>query len=185
MKSTKPKNLLSHLIEFGMLSDEDITKKSSGNYGIDAMKALDLQLEREICKTALDGIKNSLILSLIKVKNQIQKEEENKMYHRTKEKHLQSILEKGLIPKKKKGMTISKEHNSVFLTNDINKIIETQCGKEWINKHKCIALEINTSDLNVAPVKYDATYTISDFEFETSYISPDKIKYSHKLYKNK
>lgn len=100
------------------------------------------------------------------------------LYHITKKKWLTSILTNGLIPGYRRGLRVNgKKCNTIFLTNDIEKIVNFQCGMDYVNKHELVVLHINTKDLKVEPTKYlgCATYTISDFEFETSKIEVDKI----------
>lgn len=94
-------------------------------------------------------------------------------YHITPKKNIERIFTEGLIPGKRKGITInSSKQKSVFLTNDTDRIIKEHCGKDWFIKHDCVILTINPEGLNIKPVEYRSgrTYTISDFEFTTDFI---------------
>lgn len=100
------------------------------------------------------------------------------LYHITKKKHIPSILIKGLIPAYRKGLKVCGDKcKHVYLTNNINKIIYEQCGESYFKKHECVILEIDINDIKIEHVKYinNGTYTISDFEFITDKITPDRI----------
>lgn len=99
------------------------------------------------------------------------------LYHITKRKYLTSILTEGLLPSKKPGIAVRLKWDKVFLTNDIKYILECQCGDEWLKHNDCVVLHIDTSELDIEPHKYRCgmTYTLSDTEFVTDRISPEKI----------
>lgn len=48
--------LMEHLSDYGMLTDEQITEKASQGDGIDAEYALTLFAERDFCKGVIDNI---------------------------------------------------------------------------------------------------------------------------------
>ncbi len=52
------KDLMNHLANFGTLTDDEIELRCTNKYGIDAQQMIELILERDICKTAIDNIKN-------------------------------------------------------------------------------------------------------------------------------
>lgn len=105
---------------------------------------------------------------------------QNKLFHITPERHLDSILKKGIIAGFRKGLTTSRQPKwkTVFLTNNIDRILKDQAGETWSRRHKPIVLEVDIEDLKIEPKKYfgGGTYTISDFEFECKYVPPKKIK---------
>lgn len=102
------------------------------------------------------------------------------MYHVTKREYLVSILQKGILPDFKPGITISgkDKHNCVFLTNDPRDIICNQAGTKWCQKHDVIVLEIDINKNDYEPYKYysGGTYTLSNHEFVTSVIKSKQIK---------
>jgi len=53
-------NLMNHLSEYGMMTDEQIIERASQGYGIDAEQALTLFAERDFCKGAIDNIISKL-----------------------------------------------------------------------------------------------------------------------------
>ena len=53
-------DLMKHLSEYGMMTDEQITEKASQGGGIDAEYALTLFAERDFCKGVIDNIINKL-----------------------------------------------------------------------------------------------------------------------------
>lgn len=100
------------------------------------------------------------------------------LYHLTKRRYATSILAHGIKPGYRKGLTLSdRKQKSVFVTNDINKIVQWQSGKEWCEKHDAVVFEIDMNDVQHKPVEYwsGGTYTISDFEFTTTKIKTDQI----------
>lgn len=108
-------------------------------------------------------------------------------YHITKERHLNSILTKGLIAGHRRGLTIARvKHKTIFVTNNITKIVQWQAGEKWCIKNRAVVLKVDVEGLNIRPVRYSdgATYTISDFEFEIEEkkIDPSRIKFEIKLY---
>ena len=60
-----PHDLMKHLAEFGMLTDEQIIERASNGVGIDAEQALTLTLERDFCKGVIDNV----ISKLSEIKN--------------------------------------------------------------------------------------------------------------------
>ncbi len=54
-------DLLNHLSEFGMMTDEQIIEKTSQGGRIDAEYALTLFAERDFCKRVIDNIINELL----------------------------------------------------------------------------------------------------------------------------
>lgn len=54
------KNLLSHLSEYGMLSDSDILQRSTNENGLDTCELFTLTIERDFCKSVNNSIINSL-----------------------------------------------------------------------------------------------------------------------------
>jgi hypothetical protein len=103
---------------------------------------------------------------------------EMKLYHISKRIHTNSILTKGLIPAYRKGLTVAKKQEKVFLTNDVERILKTQAGEKWCKRWDPVVFEVDVTDLNVSPVKYiyNRTYTLSDFEFEAGRIEPSRLK---------
>lgn len=89
-----------------------------------------------------------------------------------------SILRYGLKPAYRKGINcLHTKCKSVFLTNDIDYIIHYQCGDKWVKKHDCVVLHVDTTGLDINPHKYSdgMTYTLSNIEFVTDNISPERI----------
>lgn len=87
-------------------------------------------------------------------------------------------MTQGLLPGHRKGITCNRpKWKSVFLTNDINYILECQCGDSYVKKNKLIVLHIDTTDIDIEPMRYysGGTYTISQNEFTCSKIHPEKI----------
>lgn len=99
------------------------------------------------------------------------------LYHITKKKWLESIMTYGLKPAYRKGILLKGRCKNVFLTNNINKILVEHCGIQYIKKHEFVVLHIDCTNIKLEPTRYrnGATYTISDFEFETNKIHPSKI----------
>lgn len=99
------------------------------------------------------------------------------LYHITSAKNLDSILIEGLIPGKRKGLTLQSRGklSKVFLTNDVDRIAITQAGKNWIERNKAIVIEVSVS--NTEPHKYvdGGTYTLSDYEFVCDRVNPADI----------
>lgn len=54
-------DLLNHLSEFGMMTDEQIIEKASQGGEIDAEYALTLLAERDFCKRVIDNIINEIL----------------------------------------------------------------------------------------------------------------------------
>lgn len=52
--------LLNHISEYSSLTDEEISKRSTGVMGLDAVECLELTLERELCKSSLKYIIDTL-----------------------------------------------------------------------------------------------------------------------------
>jgi hypothetical protein len=103
------------------------------------------------------------------------------LYHITKVENIESIMENGILPDYKKGITCSGvKHNQVFLTNDINKVIDTQIGDSWGNELVIFKVHID----NVKPHKYYCFEPPkdSDFEFVTNKVDKENIK-NYKLWK--
>lgn len=53
-------NLLSHLSEYGTLTDDDILQRSTNENGLDTCELFSLTTERDFCKSVSDDIINSL-----------------------------------------------------------------------------------------------------------------------------
>jgi len=53
-------DLMNHLSEYGTLTDQQITERCSNQYGLDARALLEMTLERDFCKGALDEVINKL-----------------------------------------------------------------------------------------------------------------------------
>jgi len=97
-----------------------------------------------------------------------------KLYHITKVENIKSILENGIIPNYKKGITCgNREHTCVFLTNNINKVIRTQLGGSWGN---VAIFEVSVN--NAKPHKYYCSEPPqdSDFEFVVNKVDKTLIK---------
>lgn len=100
------------------------------------------------------------------------------LYHITKRKHIMSILRYGLKPAFRRGINCSDiKCDMVFLTNDVDYIAREQCGYKWIKKHDSVVLHVDVTDLYIVPQKYSdgMTYTLSNIEFVTDNISPERI----------
>ena len=100
------------------------------------------------------------------------------LYHITKRKHVMSILRYGLKPAHRRGINVShKKCQHVFLTNDIDYIVNDQCGREWAVKHDCVVLHVDTRDLPIRPHRHysGATYTESNVEFVVERVQAEKI----------
>ncbi len=105
---------------------------------------------------------------------------DQKYYHITKRKYVESIMERGLIPGHKPGLTVDgyAKHEEVFICTDPKQIIETQAGIEWCKKHDVVVLEVDPYEQEyIKPVKYTGggTYTESVFEFTTNRVNPDRL----------
>lgn len=61
------------------------------------------------------------------------------------------------------------------MTNNINKIVYEQCGIAYTKKHDLVVLHIELDHVSHVQYNNGMTYTLSDFEFITNKISPDKI----------
>ena len=99
------------------------------------------------------------------------------LYHITKVENIKSIMEKGILPNFKEGITADgRKHKQVFLTNDIYRVIETQIGDCWGNEITIFEVEININDIK--PVKYYCFEQPidSDFEFTTDKVNKENIK---------
>ena len=88
------------------------------------------------------------------------------LYHLTKPENLPTILTGGLIPDYKRGIGRTR-YGYVFLTNDFEKIIETQLGRNYWKEVAILHIETD----NFKPFTIE-----SDFEFVTDYVSPESIK---------
>jgi len=99
------------------------------------------------------------------------------LYHITKVENIESIMEKGILPNYKKGITCGDvKHTQVFLTNNINKVIETQIGDSWENEIAILEVEVEVD--NIKPHKYYCFEPPrdSDFEFVTNKVNIKNIK---------
>jgi len=95
------------------------------------------------------------------------------LYHITKIENIDSILEKGILPNYKRGITHwSIKQNYVFLTNNVDKIIKEQIGLCWGKEIVIIEVDI----FKYEPYLYKSTNKISDFEFITDRVLPEEIK---------
>lgn len=94
------------------------------------------------------------------------------LYHLTKPENLPTILTAGLIPDYKRGIGRVK-YGYVFLTNDVERIIETQLGRNYWREATILHIETD----NVKPFLYTSTGISipSDYEFITDYVSPNDI----------
>jgi hypothetical protein len=104
------------------------------------------------------------------------------LYHITKVENIESIMEKGILPNFKEGITVDgRKHNQVFLTNDINRVIGTQIGDCWGNEIAIFEVEINPDDIK--PVKYYCFEQPrdSDFEFVTNKVNIENIRKLSKI----
>lgn len=103
------------------------------------------------------------------------------LYHITKTKNVESILNFGIVPQKlskRKGITTHYYiQEKVYLTNDIQKIINEQMGEEFFNKHSWSIVEVDVTDLKVEAHKYHfkETPTYSDFEFVVKNVPAENI----------
>jgi len=102
------------------------------------------------------------------------------LYHITPIRNINNIQQEGIIPAaNNSGITTSygKKHNTVFLTNDVERILVTQCGSDWLEHNPVAILVIDIEGLDIKPHEYHGggTYTISDFEYTTGTITPDRI----------
>jgi len=116
------------------------------------------------------------------------------LYHITKKKHLKRIFSEGLLPgikSRKVGMTTYNPNNwiasakvckkrrwdRIFLTDNIDYIIDKQAGKEWMKD--AIILKINIKNIKIKKHQsifkglYDQPDVIIDHPHE--YICYDKI----------
>lgn len=93
------------------------------------------------------------------------------LYHLTKPENLPTILTGGLIPNYKRGIGRTR-YGYVFLTNDFEKIIETQLGRNYWKEVSILHIETD----NFKPFIYQPFNLESDFEFISDYISPECIK---------
>ena len=57
---TSQSELLNHLAEYAMLTDDEILTRSSNDNGLDACEALLLHAERDFCKSCNDTIVDKL-----------------------------------------------------------------------------------------------------------------------------
>lgn len=99
-------------------------------------------------------------------------------YHITKFKHINSIIAKGIIPGYRRGLCINPgKLKHVYITTDVKRILTTQAGTAWLKRNKIAVFEVDITGLTLEPVKYrdGATYTISDFEFMTDKIEPERL----------
>jgi len=95
------------------------------------------------------------------------------LYHITKIENIDSILEKGILPNYKRGITHwSIKQDYVFLTNNVDKIIKEQIGLCWGKEIVIIELDIISSQ----PIFYKATGRFSDYEFIVNKVLPEQIK---------
>tara|TARA_R110000868_G_scaffold195851_1_gene441592 strand:+ start:4105 stop:4443 length:339 start_codon:yes stop_codon:yes gene_type:complete len=97
------------------------------------------------------------------------------LYHITKVENIESIMEKGILPNYKKGITCGgRKQTQVFLTNDINKVIKTQIGSVWENEIAIFEVEVH----NIEPHRYYCFEPPkdSDFEFVTDKVDTENIK---------
>lgn len=51
---------LEHLAEFNNMTDEELEKRSTNEFGRDAVEFLNLSLERELCKSTVGSILKQL-----------------------------------------------------------------------------------------------------------------------------
>jgi len=77
-------------------------------------------------------------------------------YHITKGQHIQSIVKYGLIPAFKTGFCKMNPDVrrtlypvAIFLTDDMDYIIDTQLTKGWIKRFRAFVLEIDCVNLNL------------------------------------
>lgn len=96
-----------------------------------------------------------------------------KLYHITRLNNLDSILTSGILPGRSKGLLKKNDERSqwVWLTNDVNKIIETQAGDGWRNNIAIIEVHVT----NIKPFIYKWNNSESDFEFVCDIVKPEEI----------
>lgn len=92
-----------------------------------------------------------------------------KFYHITKTKNAFSIAARGLLPGFSRGIGGIKGSDKVFLTNDVDKIIKIQCGKEWMKDSSIVTVLADPQ-----PHVY-LSNEISDFEFVIDEVKPEQI----------
>jgi len=92
-----------------------------------------------------------------------------KMYHITRSKNVSSILEIGIIPGHRAGITCKHRCKEIFLTSNPEHILKSQCGDKWCKQHNPAIMEIDRAGLHVKN-RGNSEYTVS-----TS-IPPNKIQ---------
>jgi hypothetical protein len=92
------------------------------------------------------------------------------LYHITKEENVDSILKSGLIPNFKRGIGRIR-HNCVFLTDDVEFIIETQIGKKRSSGY--VVLTVDITGLGVKRRTFDSRGFLEEYKHE--FISHEKI----------
>jgi hypothetical protein len=96
------------------------------------------------------------------------------LYHITKPEYLPKICTGGLQPLLGKGLRLLRDRdNFVYLTNDVDKIINEQLGSCW-PEIAIITVEVD----NVKPKQYTCGYPTpisSTFEFIIDSVPPERI----------
>ena len=104
------------------------------------------------------------------------------LYHITKRKHIPSIQVKGIIPGFRRGLFTGKiKLKKVYLTNNVQYVINNQAGQKWCDRWDPIVLEIDIETAESLKIRCSGTYTLSLFEFVTDKIKPEQIKRIRKL----
>jgi len=96
-----------------------------------------------------------------------------KLYHITRSENIGSIMEKGIIPHYTNGLG-RERYGKVFLTNDVNKIINEHGGEKWRTGIAVIEVE----GVDYKPHLYTCWKipVESDFEFVVDKVLPCHIK---------
>jgi hypothetical protein len=96
------------------------------------------------------------------------------LYHITKPDLLPMICSGGLLPLLGKGLRRMGDRDAfVYLTNDVDKIVNEQLGLNYWSEIAIVTVDVN----NAKPVQYNcyAPPISSTFEFIVDSVSPDRI----------
>lgn len=72
-----------------------------------------------------------------------------KLYHITPRRNIISIFYYGIVMGKGKGLARTHISDRIYLTDNVDKILTSQCGQKWIDRNDPVILEIDCSNFDI------------------------------------